>query len=280
MIVSREQMTREQSPSVNTSRERLIGCLSALIAAVLIGALLFSAPVVASGEPQTATPVVSVSVSLTAPTDAPRQLELPARPQIEYRPASVSITAVGTASNATDRERPTTGASITPSNMTVVRGQTNLQPGDNAVVVELRTDDFEPVATNVTDQWGTDGAWSTTLNTTDLDPGTYVLEVTATDSSDRVVVTVQPPRSVGPNMSDSRTNDTDVSVSNGSTSNESTSNASTEPPTPTTASDRNDDSTDKPTENTSSNESVPGFGGLLTLGALFVFAARVVTNRP
>jgi len=83
MIVSREQMTREQSPSVNTSRERLIGCLSALIAAVLIGALLFSAPVVASDEPQTATPVVSVSVSLTAPTDAPRQLESPARPQNE-----------------------------------------------------------------------------------------------------------------------------------------------------------------------------------------------------
>ena len=147
------------------------------VAAFVIGSILV-ASVVGSAAPATGQPAASGST--------------PGAGQIQYAPASVSITAVGPTDNDTDVERPATDTTLRPNETTVVRGETNLRPDDNAVLVELRTENGTVLAANATDEWGTDGAWSTTLNTSGLVPDTYVLKVEAAGNTDRVAVEVSP----------------------------------------------------------------------------------------
>jgi len=56
-----------------------------------------------------------------------------------------------------------------------VEGTTNLRPDENAIVVELETDPGDIVAVASTTEWGTDGIWTVTVDTTGLDTGAYTL---------------------------------------------------------------------------------------------------------
>jgi major cell surface glycoprotein (TIGR04216 family) len=71
-----------------------------------------------------------------------------------------------------------------------VEGQTNKQPDDNTIVVELLDDEDNVIESGNSDQWGTDGVYSTGLELTDVEPGNYTLEVDDGDSTDRAPVVV------------------------------------------------------------------------------------------
>ena len=181
------QSPADRTPRVVTRLVTVRAVTSALVASILVTSVLVaSIPVVSGATTGSSTAPGSPAAAPTATVSASPH----AADQIAYVPASVSITAVGPADNDTDVERPTTGATIRPNETTVVRGETNLRPDDNAVVVELRTQNGTVVAANATDEWGTDGAWSTILNTSGAAPDTYTLEVEAADSTDRIDVEV------------------------------------------------------------------------------------------
>jgi hypothetical protein len=220
--------------------------------------------------------------------------------QIQYAPASVSITAVGPADNDTDVERPTISATIRPNETTVVRGETNLRPDDNAVLVELRTENGTVLAANATDQWGTDGAWSTTLNTSGLVPDTYVLEVEAADSTDRVDVEVttagdQPTTTTGNQSTATATENRSTATATGNQSTATVAgNQSTATAAETNTSTADDGVADPVGVNEStdanalSNESAdaeesdasaPGFGSLIAVVAILVLGAVASMRR-
>jgi len=220
------------------------------------------------------TAAVGSSTSAISPTASG---SAQASDQIQYAPASVSITAVGPAGNDTDVERPTTGATIRPNETTVVRGETNLRPDDNAVLVELRTENGTVLAVNATDEWGTDGAWSTILNTSGLAPDTYVLEVEAADSTDRVDVEV----TAAENQSTTTTeNQSTTTAENQSTTTQAETNATTtDGGTPDSAGENETASTDADavTDGTTASEesdaSAPGFGYLVAVVAILALGA-------
>jgi major cell surface glycoprotein (TIGR04216 family) len=58
----------------------------------------------------------------------------------------------------------------------VVEGQTNLQPDDNTITLELSSEDTS-VALGSTDQWNRNGEFSIELDTEDAATGTYTLEL-------------------------------------------------------------------------------------------------------
>lgn len=75
----------------------------------------------------------------------------------------------------------------------VVRGLTNRKPDDNTVTVEaVEGPTPEAFEFGATDEWGTDGVWSVELNTTGVEPGTYVVEADDGDDTARVEVRVLP----------------------------------------------------------------------------------------
>ena len=202
--------------------------------------------------------------------------------QIQYAPASVSITAVGPADNDTDVERPTIGATIRPNETTVVRGETNLRPDDNAVLVELRTENGTVLAANATDQWGTDGAWSTTLNTSGLVPDTYVLEVEAADSTDRVDVEVttagdQPTTTTG-NQS-TATVAGNQSTATAAETNTSTADDGVADPVGVNESTDANALSNESADAEESDASAPGFGSLIAVVAILVLGAVASMRR-
>lgn len=217
------------------------------------------ASVVGSAAPATGQPAASGST--------------PGAGQIQYAPASVSITAVGPTDNDTDVERPATDTTLRPNETTVVRGETNLRPDDNAVLVELRTENGTVLAANATDEWGTDGAWSTTLNTSGLVPDTYVLEVEAADSTDRVDVEVttagdQPTTTTG-NQSTATAAETNTSTADDGVADPVGVNESTD------ANALSNESADAE----ESDASAPGFGSLIAVVAILVLGAVASMRR-
>ncbi|WP_255152448.1 hypothetical protein [Halorarius halobius] len=75
----------------------------------------------------------------------------------------------------------------------VVRGTTNRKPDDTFIAVDV-VDGPAPQAFDSagTDEWRLDGVWSVEVDTTGVEPGTYVVEADDGDDSDRVTVTVRP----------------------------------------------------------------------------------------
>jgi len=200
--------------------------------------------------------------------------------QIQYAPASVSITAVGPADNDTDVERPTIGATIRPNETTVVRGETNLRPDDNAVLVELRTENGTMLAVDATDEWGTDGAWSTTLNTSGLVPDTYVLEVEAADSTDRVDVAGDQPTTTTGNQSTATATENQSTTTQAETNATTTDSGATDPAAENeTASTDTDAVTDGTTASGESDASAPGFGSLIAVVAILALGAVASMRR-
>ncbi|ERH00226.1 MAG: hypothetical protein J07HQX50_01386 [Haloquadratum sp. J07HQX50] len=84
-----------------------------------------------------------------------------------------------TTSNATE---------IAVSAPIVVTGQTNRQPADNLIIVEVLSPENETVQSAVVNQWRSNGQWSTTVNITTLDPGTYTLRADDGADTDEVAV--------------------------------------------------------------------------------------------
>ena len=219
--------------------------------------------------------VASVAGSVAPTTSQPAASGVaPAAEQIQYAPASVSITAVGPADNDTDVERPATDATIRPNETTVVRGETNLRPDDNAVLAELRTENGTVLTANATDEWGTDGAWSTTLNTSGLAPDTYVLEVEAADSTDRVDVEVT--TAEGQSTTTSENQSTATASENQSTTAGGTTDTAGENETATTDADA---ATDGATDSEETETSTPGFGFLVTALAILALGAVASMRR-
>jgi hypothetical protein len=72
-----------------------------------------------------------------------------------------------------------------------VVGLTNRKPDDNTITVEVvdgpSANEFD---TGSIDQWDGDGVWSVTLDTDDVEPGTYTIEVDDGDNTDTVQVQV------------------------------------------------------------------------------------------
>jgi len=228
--------------------------------------------------------VASVAGSVAPTTSQPAASGVaPAAEQIQYAPASVSITAVGPADNDTDVERPATDATIRPNETTVVRGETNLRPDDNAVLAELRTENGTVLTANATDEWGTDGAWSTTLNTSGLAPDTYVLEVEAADSTDRVDVEVT--TAEGQSTTTSENQSTTTASENQSTATASENQSTTAGGTTDTAGENEtattdaDAATDGATDSEETETSTPGFGFLVTALAILALGAVASMRR-
>jgi len=244
-------------------RRRAGVCVTRVVMALVIGSVLV-ASVAGSGvsaAPATGPPAASVSAQAAG--------------QIQYAPASVSITAVGPADNDTDVERPTTGATIRPNETTVVRGETNLRPDDNAVLVELRTKNGTVVAVNATDEWGTDGAWSTILNTSGLAPDTYVLEVEAADSTDRVDVEVTAAENQSTTTTENQSTTTQAETNATTTDSEATDPAGENETARTDA----DAVTDGTTTSGESDASAPGFGSLIAVVAILALGAVASMRR-
>lgn len=92
-------------------------------------------------------------------------------------PVSTAATAIGGSRSCAATTRTGGIQSVPVGEPLIVGGQTNLQPDDNVIFVELRSSDGEVVATNDTEEWNRDGVWCVRLQTTDLHPGTYMVEV-------------------------------------------------------------------------------------------------------
>jgi major cell surface glycoprotein (TIGR04216 family) len=65
-----------------------------------------------------------------------------------------------------------------------VSGQTNTNPSDNDIIVEIFDADGSSELITSTDDWGTDGAWSVTFDTSALTTGSFSVEAEAGSAAD------------------------------------------------------------------------------------------------
>jgi major cell surface glycoprotein (TIGR04216 family) len=145
----------------------------------------------------------------------------------------------------------------------IVEGQTNLQPDDNTVTVELGNEDTT-VGLAATEEWGEDGQFSVEIDTTDAATGTYTLEVD--DGQNTVTEEVELVEEVStPTPTPTEADDTPTAT-------DSPTPTATASPTPTEMPDT-DTATPTPTEGGG-----PGFGAVVALVALLA-AALLATRR-
>ena len=143
----------------------------------------------------------------------------------------------------------------------VLEGQTNLQPDDNTITVELATEDVS-VGLSATDEWGQDGQFSVEIDTTDAATGTYTLDID--DGQNSVTEDVELVE--------------EVSTATPTPTEADDTPTATASPTPTataspTATEMPDTDTSTPTEGGG-----PGFGAVVALVALLA-AALLATRR-
>jgi hypothetical protein len=75
-------------------------------------------------------------------------------------------------------------AEVAQGDTLTVSGQTNTNPGDEEIIVELFDADGVSATIGTTDEWDSDGVWSVSLATDDLALGDYSAEVSVKDTSD------------------------------------------------------------------------------------------------
>jgi len=117
------------------------------------------------------------------------------RESFEYTSASTRITAVVPQQFA-DADGVTR---IEVGETMLVRGETNRQPEQNTITVAAIAGPATgalPVAS--TEEWGVNGSWSVTIDTSGLEPGVYTLEADDGASTDQVDVRVVPAGERGP----------------------------------------------------------------------------------
>jgi len=154
----------------------------------------------------------------------------------------------------------------------VAAGNTNRQADNAAITIELLDENDDSVLTGSTDEWGTDGQWSATLSTSDLETGTYTLEADDGESTDRVTVEIV--ESVEEETEEEETEEetTEEETTEEETTEEETTEETTEEET------TEEETTEEETEEEATDDSTPGFGALVALVAL-VAAALLATRR-
>ncbi|WP_343749330.1 PGF-CTERM sorting domain-containing protein, partial [Halarchaeum salinum] len=136
----------------------------------------------------------------------------------------------------------------------MVSGQTNLQPEDNTITLELLSQDGDTVALTSTEDWSWDGSWSMEMPVgDDVATGNYTLEVDDGENTDTVDVQVV--------NASALENETTTPTTSTTTPTSTTSTTSSTEETSTT-------STTTPSTTTTSSGSSPGFGVSLALVAL------------
>jgi PGF-CTERM protein len=71
-----------------------------------------------------------------------------------------------------------------------IEGQTNRNPDDADITIEMLSDTGVSVALDQVSDWDSDGAWSVEIATEGLELGSYVVEADDGDATDRVDVEV------------------------------------------------------------------------------------------
>lgn len=254
----------------------------AIVVAFVVVASLPAAPALVAGD--------------AAATNDGAQAQTAAASQIQYAPASVSVTAVSAGGNDTRTEQVRPNATVPAGNATVVSGTTNLQPDDNAIAVDLLTPEGDIVVFDTVDRWGMDGEWTATLNTTGVEAGSYVVEVTAADTVDRVRIELTEP-SASANATEGNETTANTSTVDGvdtagseadatdSTEATDSADATTDSGSETAADEASSDDAAATTTDAQSSdaavattqEDVPGFGVLG--GVLVVFAVALAASR-
>ena len=145
----------------------------------------------------------------------------------------------------------------------VLEGQTNLQPDDNTITVELGTEDVS-VGLAATEEWGQDGQFTVEIDTIDAATGTYTLEID--DGQNSVTEDVELVEEV------STATPTPTEADDTATATDSPTPTATASPT-TTAASATETGSPTPTEGGG-----PGFGAVVALVALLA-AALLVTRR-
>ena len=112
--------------------------------------------------------------------------DLSIRESFRYRDGSTTIDTVRPRGTNLD------GINEVPVGSTLeVLGTTNRKPDDNTITVEViegpSSAEFDIAST---DEWNNDGIWSVTLDTNDVEPGTYVIEVDDGDNTDTVTIEI------------------------------------------------------------------------------------------
>jgi major cell surface glycoprotein (TIGR04216 family) len=77
-------------------------------------------------------------------------------------------------------------AEVAAGETLTVSGETNRNPSDATIIVEVFNANDESVALASTDEWGTDGSWSVDIPTDELSSGAYTVESDDGDNSDIV----------------------------------------------------------------------------------------------
>ncbi|EMA20958.1 HVO_2072 family ArtA-dependent S-layer glycoprotein [Haloarcula marismortui] len=154
-----------------------------------------------------------------------------------------------------------------------VEGTTNRAPDDNTITVEMLDQEDESVTITSTDEWGSNGQWSTTidLSDTDIEPGNYTVESDDGDNTDRTNVQVVEAGSLEEEQPDTETPEPDTE----------TPEPDTETPEPDTETPEPDTETPEPdteTEEATTEASGPGFTAAIALIAL-VAAALLAVRR-
>lgn len=160
----------------------------------------------------------------------------------------------------------------------VVGGLTNRKPEDNTIFVEVvEGPSAEAFELAQTDTWETDGVWTVELDTTGIEPGTYVIEADDGDSSDQVEVEIVPRRN--------RT------TQNATVTTTETTNATSEPTTETPTTETTTQSataatgtegatpTPEPTPAGETTTTGPGAGVVVALVALTVVTLQLARRR-
>ena len=154
----------------------------------------------------------------------------------------------------------------------VVEGTTNRDSDDAAITFEVLDENDNSVASGSTDEWGTDGQFSATIDTSDIETGSYVLEADDGESTDRVTVEIV--ESVEEETTEEETEEetTEEETTEEETTEEETEEETTEEET------TEEETTEEETEEEATDDSTPGFGALVALVAL-VAAALLATRR-
>ena len=162
----------------------------------------------------------------------------------------------------------------------IVAGDTNRQSDNAAITLELLTQEDESVMSADTDEWGSDGQWSASMDTSNLETGTYILEAEDGESTDRVEVEIVEERDT--TDGEDGADDGEDGADDGEDGSDDGSDGSTD------GEDGSDDGSDGSTDGEdggsdgedggSTDDGTPGFGALVALVAL-VAAALLATRR-
>ncbi|GAB3701663.1 HVO_2072 family ArtA-dependent S-layer glycoprotein [Halorubrum pallidum] len=166
----------------------------------------------------------------------------------------------------------------------VIEGSTNRQADDNSITLDMLTQEDNSVASTSTDDWGNNGQWSATIDTSDLETGTYIIEADDGDSTDRVEVEIVEERDTsdgddGSDDGEDGSSDGEDGSSDGEDGSSDGEDGSSDGEDGSSdGEDGSSDGEDGGSDGGSTDDGTPGFGALVALVAL-IAAALLATRR-